>query len=69
MIDRSFLSSLGSGLRCFKCSLETDCDNDHTGPLVSCQTTDPELENYGNACMVSHSGKEESIPYFNILSR
>ena len=44
-------------MECYSCSLEIDCDREHPGTSVKCQTSDPTGPDYGNSCMVSLAGE------------
>ena len=68
-----FLS--GDGPECYYCGHdnEEDCNAEHHGLAVRCQTQDPESHHYGDACYVGHSSNckpifvpiEMNIPIIN----
>ena len=46
---------------CYYCSSDDpnygDCDAEHAGEPVSCQTDNPDGEHYGHTCAVGHTGE------------
>ena len=48
------------GLECYFCASDDhnygDCDAEHGGEVVQCQTEDKEAPHYGHTCAVGHTG-------------
>ena len=48
-------------LQCYYCLSDDhnygDCDSEHAGEQVTCQTENPDLEHYGHTCAVGHTGE------------
>ena len=55
------------GLECYFCASDDhnygDCDAEHGGDVVHCQTEDKEAPHYGHTCAVGHTGNYQ-FKYF-----
>ena len=49
------------GLQCYYCLSDDhnygDCNAEHAGEQVTCQTENPDGEHYGHTCAVGHTGE------------